>query len=193
MGGELTTTGGVGMGAGTTSESDGVTGEERPGEGASDRGRLDGRSFHSFFGCGLKPVSFWFREGVGTGAADFGRGRLTSASSGGGCGARSSDGRACKANSPARSSAAPFPAAFHLTRNPMHAKGWGPCSSPPPKAGVGARRQVSYPVPYATLSRSSAMSASWSSTQSPGLREKTSSLRCWARTCRSSGSIVSAR
>ncbi len=49
------------------------------------------------------------------------------------------------------------------------------------------------PPSYATASRNSAMSFSWSSTQSPGLREKMISLRCSARTRRSSGSMVRAR
>ncbi len=65
-----------------------------------------------------------------------------------------------------------------------------PAANSPPKKLSGEGHPT---LSYATLSRSSAMSASWSSTQSPGFREKTSSLRRCARSRRSSGSIVSAR
>ena len=55
------------------------------------------------------------------------------------------------------------------------------------------RGGVPGPSSYATLrSRNSAISRSWSSTQSPGFRSKTSSFRRAARSRRSSGSIVSA-
>ena len=63
---------------------------------------------------------------------------------------------------------------------------------PRPPNRLGSSRATPAP-PYATASRNSAMSSSWSSTQSPGLREKMISFRCCARTLRSSGSIVSAR
>ncbi len=63
--------------------------------------------------------------------------------------------------------------------------------APPVGGAWGPSRRP--PTPYRTASRSSAISASWSSTQSPGFLEKTSSFSRCARSRRSSGSIVSAR
>ncbi len=90
----------------------------------------------------------------------WGLGRPTSAGSGGSPGGFSAAWSSCNPASPTSTSATPFPAALHRTRTPlMHRKVASPAELSP------------RPPFYATALRSSAMSASCSSTQSPGFRE----------------------
>jgi hypothetical protein len=87
--------------------------------------------------------------------------------------------------------ACPVPSSEFELRPRLSKVASAPNSSP--SGAFVAHRATNAPTPYAIASRACSMSRSWSSTQSPGLREKMISFRCAARTRRSSGSMVSAR